>query len=128
MPELPPEAFLKQDGGDAAAFYAPTRLVTHIDEPATRALTDFYRAVLPTGGVLLHLMSSWVSHLPPEIAFGEVIGQGMNADELQVNPRLSRSYGERLHRFTPQRVLSVHRAAAAARAWSAKRLVRIRTA
>ena len=34
---------------------------------------------LPAGSVLLDLMSSWVSHLPPEVAFTEVIGQRMNA-------------------------------------------------
>ncbi len=98
LPELPPEAFLKQDGGDDAVFYAPARLVTHIDEAATRALTGFYRATLPGGGVLLDLMSSWVSHLPPEMAFAEVIGQGMNAEELKTNPRLSRSFVQNLNR------------------------------
>ena len=79
LPELPSGAFLKKDRGDDAGFYAPVRLVTHIDEAATRALTAFYQATLPAGGVLLDLMSSWVSHLPPEVAFAEVIGQGLNA-------------------------------------------------
>jgi SAM-dependent methyltransferase len=98
LPELPSDAFLKEDEGDDAAFYAPTRLVTHIDEAATHALTTFYRATLPAGGVLLDLMSSWVSHLPPEVAFTEVIGQGMNAEELRANPRLSRSFVQNLNR------------------------------
>ena len=98
LPELPPGAFLKADGGDDANFYVPARLVTHIDEAATRALTAYYRATLPAGGVLLDLMSSWVSHLPPEIAFNEVIGQGMNAEELRNNPRLSRSFVQDLNR------------------------------
>lgn len=98
LPELPPDAFRKEDGGDDAAFYAPTRLVTHIDEDATRALTAFYRATLPAGGVVLDLMSSWVSHLPPEVAFAEVIGQGMNAEELRANPRLTRSFIQNLNR------------------------------
>ena len=91
LPKLPRNAFLKEDGGDDADFYAPARLVTHIDEAATRALTAYYRATLPAKGVLLYLMSSWVSHLPPELAYTEVIGQGMNAEELKSNPRLSRS-------------------------------------
>ncbi len=98
LPELPPEAFFKEDGGSDADFYAPARLVTHIDEAATRALTSCYRAALPTGGVLLDLMSSWISHLPPEIAFTEVIGQGMNAEELKANPRLTRSFVQDLNR------------------------------
>ena len=98
LPELPPDAFLKQDGGDDDAFYAPPRLVTHIDEAATQALTACYRANLPAGGVLLDLMSSWVSHLPPEMTFTEVIGQGMNAEELRANPRLTRSFVQNLNR------------------------------
>jgi SAM-dependent methyltransferase len=34
-------------------------------------------------------MSSWVSHLPPEITYGQVIGHGLNAEELAANPRLT---------------------------------------
>ena len=98
LPELPPGAFLKEDGGDDADFYGSARLVTHIDAAATQALTAFYRATLPAGGVLLDLMSSWVSHLPPEVAFTEVIGQGMNVEELRTNPRLSRSFMQDLNR------------------------------
>ncbi len=98
LPELPPGAFLKQDGSDDADFYKPARLLTHIDEQATHALTAFYRATLPPGGVILDLMSSWVSHLPPEIAFTEVIGQGMNAEELSTNPQLTRHFVQNLNR------------------------------
>ncbi|HLK23846.1 MAG TPA: methyltransferase domain-containing protein [Caulobacteraceae bacterium] len=35
-------------------------------------------------------MSSWVSHLPEGVAYGEVIGHGMNVTELEANPRLDR--------------------------------------
>lgn len=98
LPELPPDAFLKEDPGDDAAFYAVPRLVTHIDEPAIAALTDFYRATLPAGGVLLDLMSSWVSHLPVGVAYGEVIGHGMNAEELIANPRLDRWFVQDLNK------------------------------
>ena len=101
LPELPPGAFDKEDSGDDAGFYAPARLVTHIDDAATRALTEFYRTTLPVGGVVLDLMSSWVSHLPPEMAFAEVIGQGMNGEELLANPRLSRSFVQDLNRSPP---------------------------
>ncbi|MBD0357259.1 MAG: methyltransferase domain-containing protein, partial [Rubrobacter sp.] len=40
------------------------------------------------GGVILDLMSSWVSHLPPEVTYGRVVGLGMNEIELKENPRL----------------------------------------
>ena len=33
-------------------------------------------------------MSSWISHLPEDVAFRRVAGLGMNADELARNPRL----------------------------------------
>ena len=98
LPELPDAAFDKVDGGDDADFYAPARLVTHIDADATAVLTAFYRAVLPAGGTVLDLMSSWVSHLPPEMRFAAVIGHGMNAAELAANPRLARSLIQDLNR------------------------------
>jgi ubiquinone/menaquinone biosynthesis C-methylase UbiE len=43
-------------------------------------------------------MSSWVSHLPPETQYAEVIGQGMNAAELAANPRLARWFVQNLNR------------------------------
>jgi hypothetical protein len=90
LSDLPPWAFDKQDPDDDAAFYGEARLVTHIDDGAIAALTDFYRRVLPPGGVVLDLMSSCVSHLPPEVVYAGVIGHGMNAEELAANPRLDR--------------------------------------
>ena len=102
LSDLPPWAFDKQDPDDDAAFYAEARLVTHIDDGAIAALTDFYRRVLPPGGVLLDLMSSCVSHLPPEVAYAEVIGHGMNAEELAANPRLDRWF---VHDFNREPVL-----------------------
>lgn len=98
FPELPPGAFAKEDAEDDAAFYAAPRLVTHIDAEAIAALTDFYAETLPPGGVLLDLMSSWVSHLPAGVAYGEVIGHGMNAEELAANPRLDRWFVQDLNK------------------------------
>ncbi len=89
FPEFPPEAFAKQDSGDDLDFYASPRLVTHIDEGAVAALTQFYRQRLPADGRLLDLMSSWVSHLPDDRDYAEVVGHGMNVVELEANPRLS---------------------------------------
>ena len=97
---LPPGAFAKLDNEDDEIFYEPARLVCHIDDGAIAALTGFYRSVLPAGGVLLDLMSSWVSHLPPELTYGDVIGHGMNAAELAANPRLSRWFIQNLNRET----------------------------
>jgi ubiquinone/menaquinone biosynthesis C-methylase UbiE len=95
---LPQGAFGKLDAEEDELFYEPPRLVCHIDDGAIAALTEFYRVALPAGGVLLDLMSSWVSHLPPEIEYAEVIGHGMNAAELAANPRLTRWFVQNLNR------------------------------
>ena len=97
LPELPAGAFARQDEGADLAFYATPRLVTHIDEGATRALTDFYRTALPVSGSVFDLMSSWVSHLPEDGDYAEVVGHGMNAEELAANPRLSQWFVQDLN-------------------------------
>jgi len=95
---LPPKAFRREDEGDDAEFYSVPRLEYHIDDGAIAALTGLYREVLPSGGVIIDLMSSWVSHLPADVAYGEVIGHGMNQEELAANPRLSRWFIQDLNR------------------------------
>jgi SAM-dependent methyltransferase len=45
--------------------------------------------VLPPGGLILDLMSSFASHLPEGVAFGGVVGLGLNAVELAANPQLT---------------------------------------
>ncbi|HEX3884233.1 MAG TPA: methyltransferase domain-containing protein [Stellaceae bacterium] len=95
--DLPDGAFDRLDESSDEEFYEPARLVYHIDDHAVAALTDFYRTVLPGGGAVLDLMSSWVSHLPPEIEYGEIIGHGMNEEELAANPRLTRHFTQNLN-------------------------------
>jgi hypothetical protein len=98
LPELPAHAFDRQDDGDDLAFYGLPRLVTHIDEAAVAALADLYREVIPNGARVLDLMSSWVSHLPADRTYAEVVGHGMNAEELAANPQLSRWFVQDLNR------------------------------
>ena len=86
---LPREWFRRADESPDENFYAMPRFVTHIDDGAIAAVTQIYREYFPAGGAVLDLMSSWVSHLPPEIEYGRVEGVGMNAQELAANPRLS---------------------------------------
>ncbi len=95
--EFPPGAFERDDESDDARFYAPPRLVTHIDDGAIAALGEFYGGVIAPGGSVLDLMSSWVSHLPDSLDLAEVIGHGMNEYELASNPRLSRWFVQNLN-------------------------------
>src|SRR5882757_9624910 len=69
----------------------------HIDAAAIAAVTDLYREVLPPGGAILDLMSSWVSHLPPEVPYARVVGVGMNAQELAENPFLDEWHVQNLN-------------------------------
>jgi SAM-dependent methyltransferase len=88
MTELMPQYFRRYDEAGDETFYDQPRLVTHIDEGAITAVTQLYREYFPANGAILDLMSSWVSHLPPEVEYRRVVGIGMNAKELGANPRL----------------------------------------
>jgi SAM-dependent methyltransferase len=85
---LPEKAFRRYDERPDEEFYALPRFVTHIDDQAIAAVTQLYRELFPEGGAILDLMSSWISHLPPEVSYGRVIGLGMNEAELRRNQRL----------------------------------------
>ncbi len=97
LPSLPPAAFRKADPSPDPHFYAQPRFVAHIDEDAIAAVTSLYREVLPPDGVILDLMSSWISYLPGHVRYAEVIGHGMNRDELGANPRLDRWFVQDLN-------------------------------
>ena len=98
LADFPPNAFAKADPSPDPLFYAEPRFVTHIDERAVRAVTALYRELLPGGGRVLDLMSSWVSHLPDDVAYAEVVGHGLNGAELAANPRLARYLVQDLNR------------------------------
>ena len=95
---FPAGAFQRLDETPDADFYAAPRMVTHIDEGAIAAVTELYREYFPANGAILDLMSSWVSHLPPEASYRRITGLGMNADELAANPRLARRFVQNLNR------------------------------
>lgn len=92
LPDFPPNAFLKEDSGPDEIFYAEPRFVTHIDGLAIGTVTALYRELFPPGGVILDLMSSWISHLPRDVAYAEVIGHGLNKEELAANGQLTRFF------------------------------------
>jgi SAM-dependent methyltransferase len=88
MPPLPTTARAPEDTlADRLAGPDPS-LAGSIDTAAIAAVTDLYRQILPPGGAILDVMSSWVSHLPPEIPFSRVVGIGINPRELAENPFL----------------------------------------
>lgn len=89
VPPLSAELFGRLDESPDELFYAVPRFVAHIDDAAIAAVTQLYREYFPPDGVILDLMSSWISHLPSEIIYRHVVGIGMNREELAANPRLN---------------------------------------
>jgi SAM-dependent methyltransferase len=87
----------KLDRSDDALFYAEPRFVHHLDASFRARLTTLYRERIPPCAVVLDLMSSWVSHLPEDLTYQEVIGHGLNAEELAANPRLDRHWVQNLN-------------------------------
>ena len=86
---LSPAAYTRDDESRDDHFYAAPRKVVHIDDGAIAALGRLYAEVLPAGGRLLDLMSSWRSHLPERLRARDVVGLGMNAEEMADNPQLT---------------------------------------
>ena len=87
---MPPAAYAREDESSDDEFYETPRKVVHIDDGAIAALGRLYADVLPAGGRLLDLMSSWRSHLPEGFRAAEVVGLGMNPEEMADNPQLTR--------------------------------------
>lgn len=85
-----PAFFRREDESPDPHFYREPRLTVHIDDDAIAAVTQLYDELLPPGGAILDLMSSWRSHLP-ESRYVRVAGLGMNAEELAANPQLTES-------------------------------------
>ena len=91
MTETPfkPHFFERQDESPDPQFYVEPRLVVHIDDYAIAAARAAYLDLLPKRAAILDLMSSWRSHMPPELEWTRLAGLGMNEAELQENPQLT---------------------------------------
>ena len=88
----------KQDQSDDELFYREPRFVHHLDEAFRRRLTNLYLNHIPNNVTILDLMSSWVSHLPENASYKEVVGHGLNEEELRKNPRLTRWWIQNLNK------------------------------
>jgi SAM-dependent methyltransferase len=96
--QFPADFFRRVDDDDDEVFYSVPRLVTHIDDGAIEKVGEIYAQLLPQGGAILDLMSSWRSHLPAHIRPARVVGLGMNRTEMQDNPALTEIVVHNLNR------------------------------
>lgn len=82
------EHFARIDESDDALFYAAPKLSPG-DESQTRALARIFRPHLEPATQVLDLMAGAYSTLPEGVPFAGVTGLGLNAAELEANPRLT---------------------------------------
>ena len=69
--------FRRIDESNDAIFYAQPRIVKHIDENASQAISKFLSGILSTDQPVLGLMSRAHSHFPADFEPADVIGLGM---------------------------------------------------
>ncbi|MGC9017162.1 MAG: methyltransferase domain-containing protein [Caldimicrobium sp.] len=79
------ESFSRMDENPDKDFYKEPRFLPHIDRLCHKHLIEFYEKHLK-GKKILDFMSSFESHLPE--GDYEVVGLGINEEELKANPRL----------------------------------------
>ena len=91
MEESPfkPHFFEREEDSPDAYFYAQARMLVHIDDHAIEAASRLYAELLPKRGAILDLMSSFKSHMPPELEWKRLCGLGMNDEELRANDQLT---------------------------------------
>jgi SAM-dependent methyltransferase len=87
MAPLPPHALLALDQRLHPGSGWESGLA-RVDPAILAAIADLYREVMPAGGAILDVMSSWVSHLPPEVDYRRIVGLGIDAGALAENPFL----------------------------------------
>jgi SAM-dependent methyltransferase len=81
--------FSRADEKEDALFYESPRLVAHVDGKAQETMTTLYGKQLTPGMKTLDLMSSCASHIPESLDLSTLVGLGLNAQEMDSNPRLT---------------------------------------
>ena len=80
--------FARQDDSPDGLFYAAPRMINHVDMQASAHLGEIYAGHLAPSARVLDLMSSRDSHLPLDFP-SQVVGLGLNGEEMAANPRLA---------------------------------------
>jgi SAM-dependent methyltransferase len=84
-----PDAFSRDDDADDEVFYSRPRFVEHLDETARQKVTALIESlVVEKHPTILDLMAAQSSHFPDNLDPTEVVGLGLNEDELKANRRL----------------------------------------
>ena len=79
----------KLDENNDEYFYTNPKFVYHLDANFRKYLSSIYKKEIKNNSIVLDLMSSWDSYLPKEKNYKQVIGHGLNKDELEKNKILT---------------------------------------
>lgn len=98
--------FRRLDENDDSVFYTNPRFVEHIDQKAINSLTNYHGKTMLeymtkrslNSLKVLDLCSSWVSHIPNNIPINELVGVGMNLEELKENRQLTSYFVQDLNK------------------------------
>ncbi len=84
------DAFSRQDDTDDGSFYAIDRFVEHLDTVALGTVEKLIDTlVVDKRPSILDLMAGWDSHIPGTLETNEVVGLGLNENELSTNRDLT---------------------------------------
>jgi SAM-dependent methyltransferase len=84
------DAFSRKDESDDSRFYGRDRFVEHLDAVALRTVEKLIDTlVVEKRPAILDLMAGWDSHIPKTVDADEVVGLGLNENELSGNDALT---------------------------------------
>ena len=75
----------KIDESNDEDFYSSPKFVYHLDANFRTYLSSVYKNEIKDNSTVVDLMSSWDSYLPLERKYKQVIGHGLNREELEKN-------------------------------------------
>lgn len=85
------DAFQRLDETDDTIFYQTDRFVSHLDRTALETVEQIIGTlIIEDRPVILDLMAGWDSHIPESVHAAEVVGLGLNENELKSNKSLTR--------------------------------------
>ena len=86
-----PEAFSRMDETNDKGFYETDRFISHLDSVALATVEHIVSSLITEKNpVILDLMAGWDSHIPESVNASEVVGLGLNENELKQNKQLTR--------------------------------------
>ena len=90
-PLFHPDAFTRLDDSPDTRFYETDRFVSHLDSLALKTVQNIISSlIIEKEPAILDLMAGWDSHMPDDLNVSDIVGLGLNENELKQNKQLTR--------------------------------------